>query len=380
MQVLEPEKLAILRLMQSEKIGPITFWNLIKLYGSAIAAIHHIQQFASYNSKNGSRYYKVCDAKDVTKIVDNIREIGGECIWHSDENFPSLLRGMPDCPPILYTKHPAGLLKKLNESLILSVVGTRAASLNGQKLIYQWCQQLATEGVVIVSGLARGIDTAAHKGAIGTGLTVCILPCGIDEPYPPENVELYDNILHRGIAIAEHPCGTPLHAQRFPQRNRIIAGIAHGTLVIEASKKSGSLITANYAVDYGRDVMAVPGFPGDLRSYGTNWLIKQGACLVDSVEDVIDALKHNTKIKDIDYRNSIQDTAYLSTEPSVNEILEMREQLMQLLSPAPLLISDIIEHLSANPRTVMTAIVQLQLLGYLTYCGFAAVAKIIQDE
>jgi DNA processing protein len=205
----------------------------------------------------------------------------------SDPAYPLLLREIHDPPFVLYYRGDVSLL---NSSRFLAVVGSRFASAYGLAAARKISSELARNGMGIVSGLARGIDTESHRGALESGITAAVLGNGIDRSYPPENRGLMDRIAEAGVVLTEYPPGTPPDRYNFPRRNRIISGLSYGVIVVEAAKRSGSLITANFALEHGREVFAVPGEISAVTSEGTNNLIKQGARLVETHLDILDAL------------------------------------------------------------------------------------------
>ena len=284
-EALSPEeKLAWLRLIRTENVGPITFWKLIDRYGSASAALAALPEL----SKRGGRK-KPLVAWDRARAEDEIAALnkaGVTLIAACEPDYPELLSAVEDAPPLITVLGDPSVLPR--ESV--AIVGARNASINGRRMASILARDLGQQGLVISSGLARGIDTAAHEASVETG-TIAVLAGGVDVIYPKENRGLYQRIIDEGGAVvAEAPLGTQPQARHFPRRNRIISGLARGTIVVEATPKSGSLITARMAAEQGRDVFAVPGSPLDPRARGANWLIRDGAVLVEKADDVIEAL------------------------------------------------------------------------------------------
>jgi DNA processing protein len=230
-------------------------------------------------------HFKLTSAEDVHKEIEALTKLGGVFICADDQSYPALLRTLPDAPPVLAV---LGSLDHLQKEAI-AIVGARNASLAGQKIARSLAQNVSEQGYGVVSGLARGIDGAAHEGALQTG-TVAVLAGGVDHVYPTQHKKLYDAIKEKGVILSEMPLGTGVIPNLFPRRNRIIAGLAKATVVVEATRQSGSMLTADFALTYGREVMAVPGCPLDPRAHGPNALIKQGATLVENGADVLDAL------------------------------------------------------------------------------------------
>lgn len=230
-------------------------------------------------------YFKLASADDVHKEIEVLTKLGGTFICADEASYPALLRTLPDAPPVLAV---LGSLEHLQKPAV-AIVGARNASLAGEKIAYSLAQDVGSQGYTVVSGMARGIDGAAHEGSLDTG-TVAVLAGGVDHVYPTQHQKLYDAIKEKGAILSEMPLGTGVMPNLFPRRNRIIAGLAQATVVVEASRQSGSMLTADFALTYGREVMAVPGCPLDPRAHGPNALIKQGAMLVENGADVLEAL------------------------------------------------------------------------------------------
>ncbi len=245
-------------------------------------------------------------------------------------------------------------LKSFNHRKVISVVGARNSSIMANKFCVQLVDDLGRNDVVIASGLARGIDSQAHVASLEYG-TIAILASGIDIIYPQENTKLYNQIKEKGAIFAEMPFGTAPQAHLFPKRNRIIAGISMGTVIIEAAKKSGSLITARYALEYNRDVFAVPGFPLDIRSEGGNNLIKEGAVMVLSAQDILDYIFPSCQQEEIQFSNS---SALIQSEESDKDI---NRQILNSLSTTPITIDELISSIKLPPQKVLTAVIELEL-------------------
>jgi DNA processing protein len=266
-----------LALTRTPGVGPKKFWEVIR----------HLQQNQKAIVGDVPAYLKkylsvdLAPESDIKEEAKNLSKIGGHFIFWTDENYPPLLKQIPAPPPVLsFIGNPSSLKKNA-----LSIIGARNASLGGQKIASSLARELGEAGFAVVSGLARGIDTAAHNASLETG-TLGIVAGGLGHIYPPENIPLVKEMVKQGGVLSEMPFNAPPTPNLFPRRNRIIAGISRATLVIEASLNSGSLITANYALDYNRQVFSVPGSPLDPRCQGTNKLIKEGAILLEKAEDV----------------------------------------------------------------------------------------------
>lgn len=282
----DKELLASLRLIRSENIGIKSFYSLLKYYGSALEVVRRFDSLGS--AKLSNKPARLADIATIERELESLRQIGAGLLHFESKQYPWMLKLTVNPPPFLTYLGNISLL----EREALSIVGSRNASINGMNFTRKIVAELGTANFVSVSGLARGIDSVVHQSSLATG-TIAVIAGGIDHIYPPENAKLYWEIAEKGLILAENPSGTVPMASNFPQRNRIISGLSIATLVIEASLKSGSLITARYATEQGRHVFAVPGFPMDYRYSGTNYLLKQGAILTESAQDVIDHLQDN---------------------------------------------------------------------------------------
>lgn len=274
--------LARLRLARTDGIGPLTFRRLMARHKDPEAALAALP---ALSAKRAAPYAPPNDAA-ARREVAALERLGGRFVFLDDPLYPPLLALLPDAPPVLAVLGDASLLA----APAVAVVGARNASSAGRRVAEELSAALARTGLTVVSGLARGIDTAAHEGALRTGGTIAVLPGGLDVPYPAENARLAARIAERGAVVAESPLGTAAQNRHFPKRNRIVAGLSLGVVVVEAAHRSGTLITARMALEQGREVFAVPGSPLDPRCRGSNDLIRQGAHLTESAEDVLDHL------------------------------------------------------------------------------------------
>lgn len=278
----QTDRLNWLRLIRSRRVGPATFYRLLSEHGTAEFALNALPQIAR---DAGVKGYATFSHKAAYDELSNGTAMGYTLICIADSAYPEPLRHIPDPPPVLWAMGDVTLLQKPS----IAIVGARNASSLGTRMTRQIVTDLGAEGYVITSGLARGIDAAAHTAALQTG-TIAVQAGGVDVVYPRENAQLHDDIAAQGLRLSENPLGLIPQARHFPQRNRIIAGLAQATLVVEGAIRSGSLITARDASDLGREVMAVPGSPMDPRAAGCNALIRDGATLIRSAQDVIDSL------------------------------------------------------------------------------------------
>lgn len=350
-----------LRLIRSENVGPRTFFALINLFGNATAALENIAEFSVRGGK--SKPIKVYSYSDAIRELDLLVKHDVKIISYQSESYSKLLSEIYDPPPIIYYK---GNIALLSSALTIAIVGSRNASAHGQFFAGKLAKELVEQGYVIASGLARGIDTAAHKSSIPG--TIAVLAGGIDYVYPPENQKLYNTIANDGLIIAELPIGSKPLSQHFPQRNRLISGLSLGTIVVEATIKSGSLITAQFALEQNRDVFAVPGFPLDPRSSGTNKLIKDGAHPIESAQDVMHHIQASSSGK---LQKSFEDLQrnnnnnYMSIDRKyVNQIDDiMRKTIMDLLSYIPLDFDAIVEATNMPMPVIYTIILEFELAG-----------------
>ena len=318
---------ARLRLIRSENIGPVTFALLIRRFGSASRALAALPDLAQ---RRGRGVTRIATADEAARELDAVAAAGGRWLMAGHPDYPPLLSELEGAPPVLAALGDAGLAQKP----AVAMVGARNASAAAVRFARQLAAELADAGVVVVSGMARGIDAAAHRGALAGG-TIASIAGGLDVVYPPENAALQGEVAERGLLLAESPWGTEPQARHFPRRNRIIAGLAAGTVVIEAAPKSGSLITARIAADAGREVMAVPGSPLDPRAQGCNLLIREGATLVQSAADILDTLGGLPAI-------TPRVVAVAEAAPLPEDVDDAtREGVAALLSPTPVAVDEL---------------------------------------
>lgn len=278
----DAQRLACLRLIRSENVGPVTFRQLINHYGGAERALEALPGIAR---RGGRKTFHICPRDKAEAELEAAKKVGATPLFTIEPGFPRLIALLENPPPLLYVK---GRVELLNAPA-LAIVGARQASAAGIKLARTFAHELGERGLVIVSGLARGIDGAAHQAALATG-TVAVVAGGVDVVYPPEHAQLHESITREGCVISELPCGFQPRGKDFPRRNRLISGLCLGVLVVEAARRSGTLSTARLAGEQGREVFAVPGHPLDPRAEGTNYLLKNGAVLVTDAADVLDVL------------------------------------------------------------------------------------------
>jgi len=354
----DTERLNILRLIRCENVGPITFHSLISYYGSAAKALEAIPDLAR---KGGSkRVIRLCDPQDAEKELEAIARYDARLICHGEPDYPALLTTIPDAPATLCV---LGSTKAYAKPTVIGMVGARNASANGCAFAKKIATELAARQIAVVSGLARGIDTAAHRGSLEGG-TVAVIAGGIDNIYPPDNETLYREIAKQGAIISEAPFGTTPKARHFPSRNRIIAGMSHGIVVAEASEKSGSLITANFALDYGREVFAVPGSPMDPRCKGSNDLIRNGAILTESVDDIVsNLLAHTPSVFSESTKASFSNAP--AAIPNESTLQTLRQNVLEKLGPEPVLLDELLSQCHVTPSVLHMILLELELAGRL---------------
>ena len=355
----EDDRVSWLRLLRSRRVGPSTFHRLMVEHGSAQAALAALPEVAK---AAGVEKYEVCPEGVARAELRAAAQAGAHMLCIGDTLYPSELAEISDAPPILWA---IGDMKILRHPLV-AMVGARNASSLGQRMAKGLAADLSAKGFVVVSGLARGIDTAAHASTLEAG-TIAVLAGGVDVMYPAENTRLAEDIAKTGLRLSEQPMGMVPQARHFPRRNRIISGLCRATIVVEAAAKSGSLITARTALDQGREVLAVPGHPFDARAAGCNMLIRDGAHLVRNAEDVIEAIgpaqgKAQTTEKQAEMpldppsqpappKRSLQDTAAL------------HQQILDRLGPSPLAEDQLIRDLKAPAANISPVLTDLELDG-----------------
>lgn len=342
------ERIARLQLARSERIGPVTFAQLVARYGTAAAALDALPGVIR---KAGGAAYTAARIEDVQTEVARGEALGARLLVIGEPDYPPALAAVDPAPPVLWIR---GRVELLSRDCI-AIVGARIASAGGQRIARGLASQLGETGVSVVSGLARGIDAAAHWGALPTG-TVAVLGGGVDDVYPSDNRELYDRLVDEGCIVSESPPGTRAQARDFPRRNRIISGLSQGVIVVEAEIRSGSLITARLAAEQGREVFAVPGSPLDPRSRGPNSLIRDGATLCERVEDVLEAL--GTRVA---RRVQPQRPPTVALPDEVDS--ETLSRVEALLSPTPTPRDDLARSLALPVAVVSGALLELSLVG-----------------
>ena len=349
--MLDADGFARLRLIRTASVGPVAFSQLLARFGSAQAALDAIPDLARRGGGSSPRIAALADAQ---REAEAVARAGGFYLFSGRPDYPALLAEAEGAPPVLMVSGDPALLARP----AVAMVGARNASAAAVRFARQLAVELGQLGYVVVSGLARGIDTAAHQGALDSG-TVGVVASGLDIAYPPENEPLQRMMQTRALVVTEQPPGIEPHARHFPARNRIIAGLALGTLVVEAAPKSGSLITARLAADYGREVMAVPGSPLDPRAQGCNQLIRDGATLIQSAEDVAEALRPFG-------RDRVAAPAEGFIPGALTDVGDRdRDTLLALLSPVPVALDELLRQSGLAPAAMHLVLLEAELAGRL---------------
>lgn len=380
----EDDRLSWLRLIRSRRVGVATFWRLLEEHGSARAALEALPEIAK---AAGVADYTICPEGVVHAECKAGKSAGARLLCRGEPAYPQALAELPDAPPVLWAKGDTGLFARP----MVALVGARSASSLGTRMARRLAADLGAAGITVVSGLARGIDTAAHLAALPTG-TIAVMAGGVDVVYPAENAGLAGEIAGSGLLVSEQPVGLEPMARHFPLRNRIISGLSLGVVVVEAAAQSGSLITARIALDQGREVLAVPGHPFDARASGCNLLIRDGAVLVRGVEDVIAALGLGdaATLRELPLAAPEQEKAARRTAPpdgaretlsaptrqtggraesanppaaDLRSVTAIHNRILDRIGPSPLAEDQLIRDLGLPSQQVAPALVSLELEG-----------------
>lgn len=357
------DPLSWLRLARSRRVGPTTFHRMYREYGNAEAALLALPSIAA---AAGVEDYSVCPEQVALAELRNGFKAGARLILWGQPDYPKSLMNLSDAPPILWAQGDIGLLQRP----MVSLVGARNASSLGVRMARSLASSLAAAGQVVVSGLARGIDAAAHEAALSHG-TVAVQAGGVDVVYPQENASLAAKIAELGCRVSEHPLGLVPQARHFPQRNRIVSGLARAVVVIEAAAKSGSLITARTAADQGRDVMAVPGHPFDARAAGCNMLIRDGAILVRTAQDVLDALDLVTQVL------TKPDLPNVPKPRTLSDTNALHNQILERLGPSPVAEDQLARDLNQPINILAPALITLELEGHVLRQSGGLISRLI---
>ncbi len=364
MSLSDQEKLARIRLLRSPNVGPVGYRQLLARFGDAIAAVEALPDLAA---GAGRRSYSLCPVGRAEAELQAVARARAVHLFHDEPAMSGALQASEGAPPILIAQGAIALMQQP----AVAIVGARNAAVASIKLARDFAAALAAEGITVVSGLARGIDGAAHQGALAgsaSPATIGVIASGIDIAYPPEHAALQAEVSERGLLLTEHPPGTDPLSRHFPARNRIIAGLAQAVLVVEASPKSGSLITARLAGEMGREVLAIPGSPIDARARGCNGLIREGATLVQSPDDVIEALapwRENGELPLIMPSPATTPLPNLRAAAPVPPRSIAPSGIAGMMSAAPVQIDELVRQSGASTADVQMALIELELAGQL---------------
>ena len=351
----EDDRLSWLRLIRSYRVGPTTFSRLIAEHGTAQNALAALPGIAA---AAGVKDYVACSLDQARREMAAGRAVGAQMICKGGAGYPAALAELADAPPVLWVIGDASLLLRP----MVAIVGARNASSLGLRMAHRLAEELAASGAVVVSGMARGIDAAAHSGALSGG-TVAVQAGGVDVIYPTENTELAEKIAAQGLRLSEQPIGLEPQARHFPIRNRIISGLARAVVVVEAAGRSGSLITAKTALDQGREVFAVPGHPFDARASGCNMLIRDGATLIRGAKDVLEAIGMSAP-QGASAPDGIEEVAAPSpNQRGLGETSALHTRILQRLGPSPLAEDQLIRDLALPAARVAPELVSLEMDG-----------------
>lgn len=341
-------RLHLLRLARTENVGPISFFHLLKRYGTAQEALVRLSDIMRRSPP------KIPSMEDAKREVEAHEKKGLQLLCYYDSTYPAVLKTLKDAPPFLTLWGRQELLQKI----LFSMVGARNASYAGQRLATQLAEQLTARKWVMVSGLARGIDACVHRASLDAAGTVAVVAGGIGHVYPPEHKKLYEEIGEKGLLISEDPLTQQPYSSLFPKRNRLISGLSWGVMIVEASLRSGSLLTARYATDQGRTVLAAPGHPLDFRAQGTNRLIKQGAVLVETVDDILSEYEGSHR-----YLAEMPEEEYEALALDQENMTVLSQRIYEVLTMVPTTIQEISQHLAISPVMVRVCLVEMEING-----------------
>jgi DNA processing protein len=365
------ERLARLRLARSDTIGPVTFRELLQHFPTAAEALEALPSLAQRGGRKGT--LRIPSRVEAEREIAATEALGATLIVFGEEMFPHRLAVLDPPPPVISVMGSMHLV----EQKAIAIVGSRNASAAGAKLGATLARDLGARGFGVVSGLARGIDAAAHRGALPRRRTVAVIAGGLDVPYPPENADLQRRIAEAGAVVAEAPLGTEPQARHFPRRNRIIAGLVLGIVVVEAAPRSGSLITARLGQEAGREIFAVPGSPLDPRARGPNQLLREGAVLVETAEDVLRELERPRLAMAPAAPERLEEPSPSWDDPALHR--KIAPQLLELLSPSPTLVDDLIRQCHVSAAVVGAVLLELEVAGRIQSLPGNRVALVTED-
>lgn len=381
------ERLARLRLARSQNVGPRTYAQLMRRFGTGIRALEALPTLAA---RGGRRDYTPCPEEQALAEVEAGRKLGAELLLAGDKTYPHLLNQIDPRPPVIWALGNTELFK----GPAVAIVGARNASALGLRTARRLARELGTADYTIVSGLARGVDAAAHEAALTTG-TIAVLAGGLDCPYPAENETLAAAIGKNGVLVSEVPFGIEPQAKHFPRRNRLISGLAQGVVLVEAAARSGSLITARFALEQGREAMACPGASEDPRSAGCNALIRDGAALIRHAGDVEDALITTRTMALAEEGHEFEFDAEIFSDGTLRDDYDaladfdeeggigdeaLADQIMALLGPHPIEIDDIARQCGVDAADLSLAILELDLAGRIELRPGGTIVGLYQED
>jgi DNA processing protein len=351
-QLNETERRDWLRLFRTDKIGPVTFRQLVRRFGSARAALDALPAMAR---RGGNGSFTAALDKDIDLELTQAQRVGARLIAWCEPDYPDALAAIEDAPPVITVRGHSSLLRRS----AVGIVGSRNASINGRKMAEILARELGGNDITVVSGLARGIDASAHEASLATG-TVAVVAGGVDVVYPEENRALHERIVETGCILSDMPLGVEPFSKLFPRRNRLISGLSLGIVVVEAALHSGSLITARIALDQGREVFAVPGSPLDPRCTGTNDLIRQGAVLTEKAADILTHIHCMPRMLAEPPANDFEAPQTPFDESALEKV---RAQTLECLSPSPISVDELVRQFGLAPSLVLTVLLELELAG-----------------
>ena len=353
------EKIARIRLYRSQNVGSVTYRNLLSKYKCAIKALEALPELAARGGLNSN--LELYSESNVIEELEKHEKIGSQLVVDGEHEFPDMLQGVYESPPVLSIK---GNTKYFGQKSV-SIVGARNCSINGKKIAYLLAKELGAEGYTLISGLAKGIDAQAHRGSINTG-TIAVIAGGIDQQYPSENKKLYEEIYQKGVVVTESAIGTEPKGCLFPKRNYLISSLSQGIIVIEAALQSGSLITARYATELNRDVFVVPGSPLDPRYHGSNDLIRSGANLITCAQDVVDVLNEPYKHVLHESQNNLENYQYIQEKDDNQDeksVTNLRVEILENLTASPIHIDELLRECGYSSSLVLSTLLELELAG-----------------
>jgi DNA processing protein len=357
------ERFARLRLARTDRIGPVTFLELLRREGSALRAVERLPELSR---RAGGSAVRVADVAQAESEMERGEALRARLIVLGDDTYPKALAALDAPPPVLWTRGRSELLS----ADCLAIVGARVASAAGQRFAQGLAVEAGAAGFVVVSGMARGVDAAAHQGSLMTG-SVAVLGGGVDDIYPPDNAALYGRLTDEGCVVSESPVGHRAQARDFPRRNRIISGLSRAVVVVEAEMRSGSLITARLAAEQGREVLAVPGSPLDPRCQGSNDLIRQGAALCEGMADILRALEGRWSLYEPTSSFDVGDRDI--SEPADEGLADV---VLALLGPTPIARDEVVRRSGGDAGAVMGVLLELNLSGLIHVGDDGSVARL----